>query len=369
MTQSEPTKVLQVGVVGCGEVAQTTHLPTLQLLSAWFRVAAVCDLSPTLVDHCARKFSVERTYSDYRQLCADPAIDVVLVLAADEYHAEIAIAAADAGKHVLVEKPMCLTREEAKAVAEAGERNKVVVFVGYMRRYAVAFLRMKEEIATLKTIHYATVRDIIGENSFFVNESGTFPIYPRDFPADSAQERSAKGKAIASSALSAAQASDARDVSTYRLLGSLGSHDLSAMRELLGSPNSCIAATRSKADGPPFITALLEYDGFTTTYETGIDNIADFDAHIEVIGDGKRLKLRYDTPYVKGLPISLEIKERDEHGHYVERTIRPTYEDAYTLEWKSFYASVMEGTPVKTTPKDAAQDLDIFDMIMKKLVN
>lgn len=226
----------------------------------------------------------------------------------------------------------------------------------------------------------------------------TFPIYPRDFPADSAQERSAKGKAIASSALSAAQASDARDVSTYRLLGSLGSHDLSAMRELLGSPNSCIAATRSKADGPPFITALLEYDGFTTTYETGIDNIADFDAHIEVIGDGKRLKLRYDTvsrnmglssimtrrlttrssatvsaaasqPYVKGLPISLEIKERDEHGHYVERTIRPTYEDAYTLEWKSFYASVMEGTPVKTTPKDAAQDLDIFDMIMKKLVN
>lgn len=51
----------------------------------------------------------------------------MLVLAADEYHAEIAIAAADAGKHVLVEKPMCLTREEAKAVAEAGERNKARV--------------------------------------------------------------------------------------------------------------------------------------------------------------------------------------------------------------------------------------------------
>lgn len=48
-------------------------------------------------------------------------------------------------------------------VADIARAVQVVVFVGYMRRYAVAFLRMKEEIATLKTIHYATVRDIIGE--------------------------------------------------------------------------------------------------------------------------------------------------------------------------------------------------------------
>jgi len=67
------------------------------------------------------------------------------------------------------------------------------------------------------------------------------------------------------------------------------------MRELLGSPKSCFAATRNKDDSKPFITALLEYEGYTCVYETGIDNVRVFDASIEVMGDGKRLRLDYDT--------------------------------------------------------------------------
>ncbi|GAA5872828.1 hypothetical protein JCM3774_006342 [Rhodotorula dairenensis] len=369
MTQNVK-RILRVGVVGCGEVAQVVHLPTLQLLHDRFKVVALCDVSPALLDHCGRKFGVQRHYSDFHQLCRDPEVDLVLILSADEYHAEIAIAAADAKKHVLVEKPMCLTRRDASAIVEAAQRNAgVIVFVGTMRRYAAAFERMKEEIRSLKSIHYVTVRDIIGDNSLFVGESGAFPIYPTDFPAQASDERRERGRKIAEEALSPEQAGNSRDVGTYRLLGGLGTHDLSAMRELLGMPRRCIAATRSRADGPPFLTALFEYDGFTATYETGIDHIADFDAHIEVIGDSKRLLLKYDTPYVKGLPVTLQIKERDENGHYTERLIRPTYEDPYTLQWQNLYAAITEGKPVKTTPQDSAQDLEIFDMIMSNLAN
>jgi predicted dehydrogenase len=119
--------------------------------------------------------------------------------------------------------------------------------------------------------------------------------------------------------------------------------------------------------------------------------MGDFDAFIEVIGDGKRLKLSYDTvrspfltspvdalsspcsfgpqPYVKGLPITLQIKEVDSQGHYQERIVRPTYTDAYTLELQQLYESIKEGKPVKTDPKDAAQDLVIFDQIIGALVN
>ncbi|GAA5954600.1 hypothetical protein JCM8115_004638 [Rhodotorula mucilaginosa] len=367
MTQQ---RILRVGVVGCGEVAQVVHLPTLLLLHDRFKVVALCDVSPTLLEHCGGKFGIKRHYSDYHQLCQDPEVDLVLVLAADEYHADVTIAAANAQKHVLVEKPMCLLREEAEAIADAAKNNEgVVIFVGTMRRYATAFERMKEEVQKLQSIHYVTVRDIIGDNSLFVGQSGAFPIYPTDFPKHAGEDRRVRGRMIAEKALSPEQAANPRDVGTYRLLGGLGSHDLSAMRELLGMPKRCIAATRSKADGPPFLTALFEYDGFTTTYETGIDQVADFDAHIEVIGDGKRLLLKYDTPYVKGLPITLQIKERDAEGNYTERVVRPTYEDAYTLQWKSLYSSVVEGKPVKTTPQDAAQDLEIFDMIMKNLVS
>ena len=120
------------------------------------------------------------------QLCQDPEVDLVLVLAADEYHADVTIAAANAKKHVLVEKPMCLLREEAEAIADAAKNNEVrpslitlfrqktltcarqqgvVIFVGTMRRYATAFERMKEEVQKLQSIHYVTVRDIIGDVS------------------------------------------------------------------------------------------------------------------------------------------------------------------------------------------------------------
>ncbi|TNY19796.1 hypothetical protein DMC30DRAFT_353342 [Rhodotorula diobovata] len=389
---SAETTVIRVGIVGCGEVAQTTHLPTLALLSHLFRVTALCDVSPGFLKHCAKKFGIRNTYSDYSALVKDPEVDLVMILTADEYHACIAVEAADAGKAVFIEKPMALTVEDADAIIEAEKRNNATILVGYMRRYAAAYERMKEEVASIKDIRYATVRDIIGpasqhsplsdathkadlssrltsQNSVFVAQSGTFSAAFSDFPDAANEDRLTRGRAIAQKALSPEQADSPRDVSTYRLLGSLGSHDLSAMRELLGVPRRCIAATRAQGDGAPFMTALFDYGGFTCTYETGIDEVADFDAHIEVIGDGKRVKISYDTPYVKGLPITIQVKERDSTGAYVERTIRPSYTDAYTLELESLHASLTRGKPVKTTPSDAKEDLDIFAMVMGALVN
>lgn len=88
------------------------------------------------------------------------------------------------------------------------------------------------------------------------------------------------------------------------------------------------------------------------TYETGVDEVGLFDAHIEVYGDGKRVRVEYDTPYVKGLPIKLVIGETVD-GAYVERVVRPTYEDAYTIEYNAFYDAIRHGKPSKTNAEDA----------------
>lgn len=79
-------------------------------------------------------------------LSSDVPIDVVFVLSTHEYHSEHVIAAANAGKHILTEKLMAQTLEEADRIEEARVRNGVVVFVGYMRRYATALDRLKEAI-------------------------------------------------------------------------------------------------------------------------------------------------------------------------------------------------------------------------------
>jgi len=89
-----------------------------------------------------------------------------------------------------------------------------------------------------------------------------------------------------------------------------------------------------------------------------------FDAHVEIYSNSKQVQVQYDTPYVKGLPVTMTVRE-NVNGGYQEKFIRPTYEDPYTLEYKELYALVAEGKPVKTTAQDAVQDLKIFQMIME----
>ncbi|KAG8742898.1 hypothetical protein FRC10_000757 [Ceratobasidium sp. 414] len=276
-----------------------------------------------------------------------------------------AVEAADAGKHVLIEKPMALTNEDVDTIIAAQKRNNVIVFVGYMRRYAPAFVEAVKIVRSIRKIDYVRVRDIIGTNAFFISQSGYFPQTFGDIPEAFTNDHLARAQAIAFSALGAKRAQDPGLVNTYRLLGGLGSHDLSAMRELIGMPKRCLGAGKN-ADGL-FLTALFEYDGFITTYETGIDQVGKFDAHLEVHGEGKRIKVTYDTPFVKGLPITLTILETNPDGHFQERVVRPTYQDAYTCEYEALYDSIVNGTPVKTTPEDARMDLQVFSMVMDAL--
>lgn len=97
-------------------------------------------------------------------------------LTCSEYHVSQTVAALHAGKHVFVEKPMALTLSGADEVAVAAKAAGRIVFVGFMRRYAEAFLRVKElvheaprggiaygKLATLRSLTAVRVRDIIGQ--------------------------------------------------------------------------------------------------------------------------------------------------------------------------------------------------------------
>lgn len=111
-------------------------------------------------------------------------------------------------------------------------------------------------------------------------------------------------------------------------------------------------------------SVLFQYPGFTVSYESGIDNIPRFDAHLEVYSANKVVRVQYDTPYVKGLPVTMHIAENAD-GVYKESTIRKSYEDPYTLEMKKLWKVVVEGDPVKTTAEDALKDTEMFGMIMR----
>lgn len=154
-----PDNRVNVGLVGCGEVAQVIHIPTLQHLSSLFNITYLADVSPATLAHCASKLpGPVRTTHSPEELCSSPEVDVVLVSSPDEYHALHAVAALRADKHVLVEKPLALTRQDAQAIAQAERESKATVMVGYMRRYAAVLEDALREIGGIDKILYARVR-------------------------------------------------------------------------------------------------------------------------------------------------------------------------------------------------------------------
>ncbi|OBT88511.1 hypothetical protein VE02_03498 [Pseudogymnoascus sp. 03VT05] len=270
-------------------------------------------------------------------------------------------------KIVFVEKPMALTLEEADEIIELEKQSLGKLMVGYMRRYSAGFIDAIKEIGSLDRICYARVRDIVGPNSVFVTQSGTYPKTFSDYTAEDSKELSTRTDELLEQALTKELDIPVTPASAlqWRHLGSLGSHDLSAMREALGMPTSILGASLCSTSGPPFWSALFQYPSFAVSYESGIDGVPRFDASIEVFGENKTVKVVFDTPYVKGLPTNMHIREKLEDGTYRESVIRRTYEDAYTLEMKELYAFAALGKPAKTTAVDARQDLEIFGMIMK----
>jgi predicted dehydrogenase len=362
--------ILRVGIVGCGEVSQVIHIPTLNYLAKEFRITYLCDASAEATAYCKSRCSESSsrhgiiTTLDYKELVSSPNVDVVIVCLSDEYHCEVTVEALTHDKYVLVEKPMALNMAEADRIIEAEKHSKAKVMVGYMRRYAPAFEEAVKLVGGMDQILYARVRDIIGPNSIFVGQSATFPKRFSDYSQKDVQILQQRGEQAVKQALeNECELSEYPPslVKFWRSLGGLGSHDLSAMREILGMPKRVLASTFGKL---PMWSAMLDYGTFNVTYESGVHMVPEFDAHIEVYSMNKVVKVQYDSPYIKGLPIYLEIRENINNELH-KTVIRKTFEDPYTIELNAFYDFVTKQTPIKTTPQDAKHDLEIFQMIIQ----
>jgi predicted dehydrogenase len=369
---SSPT-VLRVGIIGCGEITQVSHIGIYNALRDKYRVTYLCDVSIEALQHCASMVQrgTPKTTCDAAELCASPDVDVVLVCSSDEYHVVHCLTALEHHKWTLVEKPLGFSFSDYDTLMAAEKRSRGRLFVGTMRRFATAFLEAVQEVGGMDRILFARVRSIIGPNSNFVNQSGTYPRKFSDYrPADTEDSQRRRAdmfrRALEDEFKVAHTDAAARQL---WILGSLNSHDISAMREIMGMPKSCLGASLGF---PGIYTALFDYGGFSVAFESGINSVPVFDAAIEIYAEDKIVRVQFDTPYVKGLPVTMHVREKtdslrpgtDSFG-YTERMVRRTYEDPYTLEMLEFYDCVVNGKPVKTTAADARQDLEIFQMMLR----
>jgi predicted dehydrogenase len=137
--------LLGVCVVGCGDMG-TRHAACWGNL-AEARVVAVVDIQEDRAEKLARAHGLDTWYTDYQTAVSLGDVDVVSVCVPTCLHPEVTIFSADQGRHVLSEKPVALTLEEADAMIEAAERNGVKLGVGFMRRHSPVLPTLKDWLA------------------------------------------------------------------------------------------------------------------------------------------------------------------------------------------------------------------------------
>lgn len=141
-----PTGKTRAAVVGAGNFARAVHLPNLKV-SPLFEVRAVDDHKGTTAQRAAAAANAAYATTDYGEILADPDVDAVFIATRHDLHAEMAAAAARAGKHVFVEKPLGITVAECETVLEAVEETGALLTVGFNRRFAPTSQALKAAVA------------------------------------------------------------------------------------------------------------------------------------------------------------------------------------------------------------------------------
>ena len=156
--------MLKIGIIGAGKIAYE-HAEKIQEHPR-AELAAVAEINENRRDEFKRFFNLPRAYADARELIENDEIDGVTIALPNVYHAATAIASLDAGKHVLLEKPMAMNYAEAEAIAGSAKKNKKILMLGMNQRFV-------EESQTIKIlIGRGELGDIYHAKAFWLRRNG-----------------------------------------------------------------------------------------------------------------------------------------------------------------------------------------------------
>jgi predicted dehydrogenase len=169
------TKKTKVGIIGLGGIAQLVHLPILSKLNN-VDIEAVAEVNKSRLKAIADKFSIKNRFADYKELLVNPDIEAVVIATPTSTHAEIAIECIQAGKHVLIEKPLGRTIDEANKINAAAKKHKRLAMVGMNLRFRPDAMLLKTvlnsgELGEIFYIKCSWLRKQSSEQNWFMKKS------------------------------------------------------------------------------------------------------------------------------------------------------------------------------------------------------
>ena len=310
-------------LVGAGR-AGLIHARNIQLRIKNAQMIAVCDVNQETVDQVAAELDIPHKYTDYREAVAREDVDAVVIVSPTFLHRDIAVAAAQNGKHIFLEKPMAITVEECREINAAAAEAGVTLQIGFMRRFHQPFVEAKELLDS-------------GEMGrvMIVKSTGRGPGLPSPWMYDI---KTSNG-----------------------ILAEVNSHDFDSVRWLVGSNLKRVYA---EADNFKCPDASKEHPDFydnsvvNLRFENGTLGTIDgtcpchygYDARIELLCENGVLLLGDgQEPGLSGL-------RRD--GQAIGRAVkswRNLFATAYLAEMESFVQSAIAGTTPLVTGEDGLQ--------------
>ena len=142
--------MFHIGIIGCGKIAQVRHIPEYAD-NPDAQLTAFYDLNAARAQELAERYG-GKAYDSVEALLADPNVDAVSVCSANASHAQIAVAALEAGKHVIVEKPMAVTAAETEELAALAQRKRLFLFEAMTTQYQPNYAKLRELLPRVGTV-------------------------------------------------------------------------------------------------------------------------------------------------------------------------------------------------------------------------
>ena len=339
---------IKIGIIGTGSIS-VQHIESY-LSNDKVELYAFCDLNEERLKSMAEKYNVKHTFTDMKEMLRLKEIDAVSVCTWNSAHAPCTIAALNAGKHVLCEKPMSVSEADAKAMKEAAERNGKLLMIGFVRRYGNDCKILKEFINSdyFGDIYYA--------KATYLRRKGN----PGGWFGD--KSRSGGGPLI-----------------------DLGVHVIDLVRFLTGNPKpvSVYGATFKKLDdrknikGKQFYqssgatdhdicdvedlaTAMIRFDnGAVLSIETSFSlNIKKDEGKIELFGTKGGAKLDPELELYSEINDYLANVTLD-----AETSL--SFDGLFAKEINHFVSCITDGTPCLSPAQDGIEIMAILDAIYK----
>ena len=317
------------GVISTAKIGVTKVTPGIQQAGN-SEVVAIASRDAMQADAAAKQLGIPRAFGSYEELLADPEIDAVYIPLPNDLHAEWTIKAAEAGKHVLCEKPLAISAAQASEMADACAKSGVRLAEAFMYRHHPSW------VEAFRLIRSGVIGDVQAVQSWFS--------YFNDDPTNIRNRTENHGGAL-------------MDIGCYNVNVSRMVFD--------GEPTRIHSAVRrDPVMGIDILTsAVLEFDGGQATFTCSTR--AEDDQRVHIVGTKGRIEI--EIPF--NIPPDIETRIRVTSGGnppVAPDTVTVTFPpaDQYTIQAELFAQAILDDTPVAVGIEDAIANMAVIEAIL-----